>query len=474
MATARKIAFNFIASSIGRVIGLFFSLASIGLTARALSTEGYGQFSTISAFLFLFMGLADLGLYSLMLREISRPGVDEKYVVSNFFTLRIISLAVFLLIAFLAVFCFPYPKEIKMGIIFCSTSIIFMSLSQLLMPIFQKYLNTEKAALAEVSGRVFQFLMTLFFFKMNFGLFWFLFALIFSSAITFIANLLYSKKHIHFSLGFDISYFKKILKMTLPIAISIALTMVYFRGNTIFLSVMQPQEDVGLFNLGYKVLENLIFFPAALVGLIMPFLSKSAVENMPGFKSVLQKSFNLLSIGAVPLAFGGLFFSKFIVGILGGKDFIAATSSLKILLFAVVFIFFGNLAGNALIALNLQKKLVFAYLFGAIFSILANVFLISKYSYNGAAIGTLLTEAVVTVAMFIIIFKNIRWVPHFSVFFKAGFAAVIMCFPMMFFKAESSFSFLILFFICFGIYFFSLYLIKGITKEEIYSLIGAK
>ena len=474
MATARKIAFNFIASSIGRVIGLFFSLASIGLTARALSTEGYGQFSTISAFLFLFMGLADLGLYSLMLREISRPGVDEKYVVSNFFTLRVISLAVFLAIAILAVFCFPYTKEIKIGIIFCSSSIVFMSLSQLLMPIFQKHLDTGKAALAEVVGRIFQFLMALFFFQMNLGLFWFLFSLIFSSAATFAVNFIYSKKHISFTLGRDVVYLKKIFKMTLPIAASIAFTMIYFRGNTILLSVLQPQKDVGLFNLGYKVLENLTFFPAALVGLIMPFLSKSAVENISGFKNVLQKSFNLLSIGAIPLAFGGLFFSKFIVGILGGRDFIAAESSLKVLLFAVVFIFFGNLAGNALIALNLQKKLAFAYLFGAVFSIFANLFLITKYSYNGAAVGSLLTEGLVSVLMFFIIFKGINWAPSFSVFFKAIFAAIIMCLPMLFFKAGGNISFLILFFVCSGIYFISLYLIRGITKEEMYSLIKTK
>jgi len=474
MATARKIAFNFIASSVGRVIGLFFSLASVGLTARALFAEGYGQFSTISAFLFLFMGLADLGLYSLMLREISRPGADEKYVVSNFFTLRILSLAVFLVIAFLAVFCFPYPREIKMGIIFCSSSIIFMSLSQLLMPIFQKYLNTQKAAIAEVVGRALQFLMTLVFFQMGFGLFWFLFALIFSSAATFVVNFLYSKKYISFALGWDVNYLKKILKMTLPIAASIAFTMIYFRGNTILLSVMQPQKDVGLFNLGYKVLENLTFFPAALVGLIMPFLSKSAVENIGGFKNVMQKSFNLLSIGAIPLAFGGLFFSKFIVGILGGQDFIAAESSLKILLFSVVFIFFGNLAGNALIALNLQKKLAFAYLAGAVFSIFANIFLISKYSYNGAAIGSLLTESLVTVSMFFIIFMGIKWSPSFSVFLKAVGAAIIMCLPLIFFKAGGNISFLTLFFICCGIYFISLYLMRGITKEDIYSFIGAK
>ena len=316
--------------------------------------------------------------------------------------------------------------------------------------------------------------LTLIFFKMNFGLFWFLSAIIFSSAVTFFTNLFYSKKYISFSLGADINYLKKILKLTFPIALSIAFTMIYFRGNTIFLSVFHPQKDVGLFNLGYKVLENLIFFPAVLVGLIMPFLSHSALGNSEKFKSVMQRSFNLLSIGALPMAFGGFFFSPLIVSILGGEDFYLAVLPLKILLFAVVFIFFGNLAGNSLIALNCQKKLAWAYFLGAFFSVFANVFLISRYSYIGAAWGTLLTEGLVTILMFAIIFKEINWLPSFQVFLKSAAASLFMCLPLVFFGAKSIFSYVFLFFICVFIYFLVLYLIKGITREDISTLVKIK
>lgn len=474
MATARKIAFNFIASSIGRVIGLFFSLASIGLTARALSTDGYGGFSTISAFLFLFMGLADLGLYSLMLREISRPGADEKYIVSNFFSLRLISIVLFLGLAFVAVLFFPYSKEIKIGIIFTSASVVFMSLSQLLMPIFQKTLSTGKTALSEVIGRFSQFLMTLAFFKLGYGLFWFLFAMIFSSAITFLLNLFYSRKYNKFSLGTDFKYIKRIFKLTVPIALSIAFTMIYYRGNTILLSIIQSQRDVGLFNLGYKVLENLTFFPAVLVGLIMPFLCHNATGNIGEFKRVMQESFNLLCIGSIPLAVGGFFFSDFIVEVLGGKDFSAAATPLRVLFFSAIFIFFGNLAGNSLIALNAQKKLAWIYFFGAVFSIFANIFLISRYSYNGAALGSLLVEALVTVLMFVFIFKKIGWIPPFGTLLKSILSSGVMCFPLLFFKPEGLASNMIMFVVCFVVYFSTLFLIKGIRREDVFALIKAK
>ena len=475
MALAGKIAYNFLASSFGRFIGLFFSLASIAFIARALSVEGYGQYSTIMAFLFLFLGVADLGLYSLMLREISRSGADEGRVASAFFTIRLISSILLLGLASLLVFVFPYQKEIKIGVAFASLGFLFMSLSQVLMPVFQKYLKTDKAAIAEVAGRIIQFLLVFLFFRMGLGIFWFLSALIFGCALTFLVNLFFVRRCVSFSLNFDFGYFKKILKLTYPIALSIVFTMVYFRGNTILLSLLQKQGDVGIFNLGYKVLENLIFFPAVLVGLMMPFLSYSAVGDIKYFKEVMQKSFGLLAIGALPIFFGGFFAAPFIVLILGGRDFISAALPLRILLLAVVFIFFGNLAGNSLIALNRQKDLARIYFLGAIFSVLMNLFLIPKYSYNGAALTTLFTEFLVTGLMFWAIFRKIQWLPSFRLPLKALFAALLMCLPLFFVsKFNSPAILLILFGISLLIYFVILYLLKGISKDDLLSLIKAK
>ncbi len=476
MITTKKVAYNFLASSLGRVIGSFFSLASVAFITRALSVEGYGQYSTILAFLYLFLGIADLGLYTLMLREISRPEADERRVVGAFFTTRIISSIVFLGGASILVFFFPYPKEIKFGVVFSFLGFIFLSLSQILMPIFQKYLKMEKSAIAEIIGRVIQFLLIFLFFAKNLGLFWFLFALVFSSGITFFLNLFFCRKYVHFSLNFDYRYFKKILKLACPIALSIIFTMIYFRGNTILLSLLKTQKDVGFFNLGYRVLENLLFFPAAFVGLIMPFLSYSAVKDIESFRKVMQKTFDVLAMGALPLALGGFFVSPFAVFVFGGKEFSLAVAPLRTLLFTAIFIFFGNLGGNSLIALNRQKKLALIYLAGAIFSLGINLFLIPKYSYNGVAITAFFTEALVTVLMFWLIFKEIRWFPSFWGFFKALFASVVMCLPLSFFNLFQKNPFILsgLFIFSLLLYFLTLFCLGAIKKEEIRDIIMIK
>ena len=81
----RSIFANFSIASLSRLILGGISLVIVAFLTRYLGVSGYGDYSTILAYLFLFTILADLGLYSMLVREISRPNVDESNIASNIF-----------------------------------------------------------------------------------------------------------------------------------------------------------------------------------------------------------------------------------------------------------------------------------------------------------------------------------------------------------------------------------------------------
>ena len=96
-------------------------------------------------------------------------------------------------------------------------------------------------------------------------------ALIASAVSIFILNFFFARKYIPLSLAFNFSYWKKLLKTAFPIAVSIVLTLIYFKIDSIFLSLGfinrssgNPITDVGIYNIAYKVLEGVIFFPLIL------------------------------------------------------------------------------------------------------------------------------------------------------------------------------------------------------------------
>lgn len=474
MSIVRKIAYNTIFSTGARIFGVALSLISLGIIARCLGKEQFGSYSLILAFLYTFDNLADLGLYSLMTREISRPGADEKKIVSNIFSLRIFALIIFLGIASIIIWFFPYSDQVKIGTLIAVISFLFLSMGQVLMGIFQKYLRTDKAAIADISGRIIQLGLILIFINLNLGLYGIIFALIGGCFINFILLFCFARQYVCFSLQFDFNYWKNLIKTTLPIAVSIVFTLIYFKIDSIFLSLPiinshspNPMADVGIYNIAYKILEGLIFFPAMLAGLIMPLLSHSAFSDQGRFKKIFQKTFDVLIIFVIPLVIGLLILAEPVVVLIGGKDFSLSASVLQILSFAIGLIFLGNLLGNSIIALNKQKSGAWIYFAGMIFNIVTNLIFIPKYRYLGAAATTLATEFLVTILMMILIYKTTNYSPKFNIF-KPIFAGIFMAVFLWIFK---DWNIIILTGLGMAVYFTVLYLIKGIKKEEIRLLV---
>jgi O-antigen/teichoic acid export membrane protein len=409
MSVSRKIAVNTLSAFAGRIVSGALGLVSIGFITRALGREGFGEYSTVLAYLALFMILADLGLQALLTREMARvrEGArgEEEEVTSNFFTFRLFTSLFFLLLGFLIVFFLPYSTAVKLGAGVGMSGFFFLSLSQLLLSVFQKYFAMHLAALAEVLGRGAQLLIVFLVFKAEGGLLWFLFAMSAASLVIFLFHWYFASRYIKIRLRFKFERMWNIVRTTWPIAVSLVFTLVYFKIDTILLSLLKPQTDVGIYGVAYRVLEGLIFFPAIFAGIVMPILSKEAAENIAQFKKVFEKSVRVILLFAVPLMGGGAVLAYSIARALGGKEFIAAGAPLQPLFLAIGLIFLGNILGRGVIALDLQKRAVLVYFFGMIFNVALNLFLIPKYTYMGAAWATAFTELLVTLSLFFLIWQ---------------------------------------------------------------------
>jgi len=415
-----KIGANTLASSLGRIIGSAFALVSVALMTRALGAEGFGEYSTVVAYLTTFQILADLGLYSLFTREISQNPARERELLGIFFTLRLLAGAFLLALAVVLVFFFPYSHGVQVGVAFASIGFLAVSLTQLFMGVFQTRVAVYKGAIAEVAGRAVQLVLVAFFATRGGGLFSFIVALVLSSFVIFFLNLLFAWRIIPFRLSLPPVEAKRIIRTTLPIAISIVFTLLYFRVDTLMLSVLKGPIEVGLYNGAYKVLETFIFFPAVLVGLFLPILSRQAQDDRRAFSRTLSVLADGILVIVAPLVVGGVLLSASMVALIGGAEFIPAFLSLAILFGAVGMIFFGTLFGNSVVALNLQKKSVSVYAIGFVVNFGANLFVIPRYSYTGAAWTTLGTELLVTILLALLVWRA----AHFTFSLRAGGGAL--------------------------------------------------
>lgn len=465
---AKKIAVNTIISAVARLANTGFALLTIGLITRYLTKNEWGEYSIVLTFGGIFAVIADLGLYQLMVREISRPEADEAKIASNIFTIRLLSGLFIFSLAPLVGFFFPYSSQARLGILVGMIGFWFLANCQVLMGLFQKRLQMIKVAAAELVGRGSQLGLAFLFIKLNYGFLSVVWAISVSGFINFILILWWARQYCDLKLAWDWAFWKKIVNQGYPLAVASFLVMIYFSSDSLFLSILKPAADVGVYRLSYKILESLIFFPTMFVGLIMPLLSNAAQSDQLKFKEIFQRASNVLMIFALPLIAGTLMLSPQIIELLGGGKYSESAIIFNILIVAVGLIFFGTLFSYVLIAREKQRSLLWVSGVGAAFNVAANLIFIPRFSYYAAAVTTVLTEALVTFLMAAVIYSSSRWLPDFKIIFKCALASLVM---MAFLWLWPSANLVFLLLAATAIYFIVLYLLRGFSRAEIAALI---
>lgn len=466
---AQKIAINTIISAASRVLGVALALVTVGLLTRYFSRSEWGDYSIMLTWGGIFGTIAEFGLYQFLIREISKPGADEKKIAGNIFSLRLVfSFFIFLLAPVLSLLL-PYSSEARLGIAVGMIGFWLLASSQVLMAVFQKYLRMDKVALAELTGRVVQLVLIYWLIKIEAGFLMIVGAFSLSCLANFLTTSLLVQKYTRVGLRFDVVFWKSALRSSYPIALSSILTMIYFSSDSLMLSILKPSSDVGIYRLSYKILESLIFFPSMFVGLVMPLLSVSAFREWARFKTVFQRSNDVLTIFALPLILGTFVLSPQIIRLLGGSNYPESVGVLNILIVAVGVIFLGTLYSFGLISLERQKDLVWISGAGAAANVILNLVLIPKFSYYAAAATTLFTELLVTVFMAVCIYRVIKFFPSFRIFFKSLGAGLLMMAVLWGFRAHN-----LAFLVALGglTYFGFLYLFKGFSWGDIKEILG--
>jgi len=465
MSIFGKITINTLIATLARIIDSVLALILVALLTRHLGTEGYGFYTTIIAYVHVFISLANLGLYNILLRDIGKEGVDEEKITSNIFTLRLAGLAFILPISILIAFILPYSSMLRAGIAIATIATLFLSLYQILVPIFQKHFKIIYVSFAELVNRIIYVgLASFFLLKLKTGLIPIVWAMAISSLVNFLLVFYFARRFDKIRLSFDWIRWKKILREALPVGASIIFTLIYFRIDTIMLSLMKNPHDVGIYGLSYKILENLIFFPAMFVGFIVPVLSRYVFKQTDKFKKVFQLSLNSILLAVIPLIVALVITAPLIVTFLAGETFIASSRVLQILAVAVGFIFLGSLYGQTVIIIKKQLWSMWIYFAGAIFNVLANLYFIPRYSYVGAAITTAMTEFIITFGLILIVSQTLHCYASFKITFKAIVAVLPMAAFLYYFQ---NIHIIILGLLGILIYAFFIYLLGGVSKKDL-------
>lgn len=442
MSTARKILSNTIWQIAGKFVITILGMVVLKISTGYLSVEGYGEYVLIYEFLAFFGIAADLGLFTIAVKEMSQNEEDIPKIIGNILSLRTILVIITMLFAIIAAFLIPtyVDTRIPLGVAISSITVFFTIINGTITSVLQVKFKMHLASITTVIGKIISvgFMVYIIFWGFpldnEIGFYMLLLAGIIGNFAMLAATHYYVRKITVLKYRFDFDLWKSILKKSLPYGIALILSTIYFRINLIIISFFRGSEEVGIYGVAMKMLEQFVILPLYFMNSVLPVLTKALKEKSEKYKKVIMHAFDFLAAMAIPMVVGGVILAYPIIFIVSTPEFLSRLNegfygsdiAFQILVFALLFQFLNVLFAFILISVDKQYKLLYINGGVVIFAIITDLIFVPIYGFRGAAVTSVLSELIILIATFVAARRCLEFKLNFINLGKIIFSALVM------------------------------------------------
>jgi len=410
----------------GEIICKIIALFTVIYLARYLHPVEFGKYSFVFAYLAFFGELTDLGLKSILVREMSRDKTTAPILIGNAYSLKLLLTTLAISLAVIIITLMAYPSDTTTYVYIAAFTLLFISFSDLYLTVFQANLRMEYSMISRIIYRIFFAILILWIIFAHGSLIQIMVAMVLSEAVKALINYLFSRKFVKPQFNIDFKLWKYFLKESLPLALSGFTWVVYHQTDIIMLSMMQGDASVGIYSAAHRLLEPLGFITTALMVSVFPLMSTYFINSKEKLIKSYKLSIKYLLIITLPIAIGITFIADKIILLIYGTSFAGSTTALQIIIWALVFLSVNSVLINLLVSINKQKLNTVSTVVCAIANVVLNLILIPVLSYNGAAIATVATNAVLFVACYYFVSKHLQAIPIHKMLLKPIISGIIM------------------------------------------------
>jgi O-antigen/teichoic acid export membrane protein len=248
------------------------------------------------------------------------------------------------------------------------------------------------------------------------------------------------------SLTIDVSLARDLIRTSIPFLVYGVLGVIYYRIDTVLLSLLTNATVVGWYGAGYRLFDTLVFLPNLVIITIMyPVFSKLSLTDETNLKLAVEKSMNFLLFFGIPIATGLIAAAPNIIGFLYHRaEFAPSIPVLQFLAPGVVFLYINTVLTTTLISTKQEKKITIMAAAALVFNLGLNLFLIPRFQHVGAAVVTSLTELLLLGIASFLIPRHLLPIKSLQVGGKAIIASLVMALVILFLRIHVFNIFLIL------------------------------
>lgn len=447
------------------ISSFIFPLITFPYISRILGPSGTGNVSFATSIVAYFALFAQLGIPTYGIRATARVRDDKMLLsktVQEIFIINFLMSVLTYIVFFVVLNFVPQMYNDKMLFIIVSSTILFSSIGMDWL-----YKGLEKYTYITVVSILFKFIALILMFllihqKSDYVVYGAI--SIFAASASNVCNFFNVHKYI---------YLKPIgnydLKIHLrPIVIFFAMacaTTIYTNLDTVMLGFMKSNTEVGYYNAAVKIKTVLLGVVTSLGAVLLPRASYYIENNLvDDFKRISSKAINFVFLISFPLTLYFILFSKEGIFFLSGDAYANAILPMQILMPTLIFIGLTNIMGiQMLIPLGKEKVVLYSEIAGAVVDLAINIVLIPVTASSGAAIGTLVAEAVVWIVQYMALkgdvkdaYMKVRYIPIFIGLILGSLVSI----PVKLLGLSSFFTLALSAILFFGVYFIVLTLAK--------------
>ncbi len=383
---------------IGRYANGAVGFVGTVVIVRQLTQSDYGKFAFVLSVMAIVGFVADLKLSREVL--VSLFG-DEEDVIASYVGLRLAVGLVSYGLLVVVVVAGPYPEVVVTASLVGGVTLILLSVANAVRLLFEARLWMRSLAAAQFFGVVAQLVVILGLAAAGAAtvvtLMW---AIVANAAVTLLSLVLVARGHTVLRPRVQGARWKVWLREAAPLSVGVVLDTVYYKVDMVMLSLIGTFAATGIYSVGYKFADLL---GSAVPWAVMTPTLTVLVRAWPGdrdlFHRTFRHSFVLVTVAGIMASVGFALIASPVIRIVYEERFAPATTPAILLVIGTALHFYTALFITTLIAVKRNVLYPLAAFFGLIVNIALNLVLIPRYSYNGAATATVITEAAVLILL---------------------------------------------------------------------------
>lgn len=375
-----------------KIIQAVLALVVTMLTARYLGPSNYGLISYASSIVAFASPIMQLGLHSTLVQEIIENPDREGEIIGTSLVMTIISSIACIITLGCLVFVINAGKTETILVCVLYSFSLFFGAIEMIQHWFQAKLLSKYPSIVMLCSYILVSVYKIYLLITEKSIYWFALSYSLDYAIIGFSLILIFKKISKAKFSYSFNVAKQMFMKSKYYILSSLMITIFANTDKVMLSMMVGDLETGYYAACVACTSMTGFVFGAIIDSSRPVILSSKKENIERFNRNISKLYSVVFYLAIAQCFVFTVFTKLIINILYGSEYIASIPILRIVVWYIAFSYMGSVRNIWILAENKQRFLWIINLSGALMNIFINACLIPIWGACGAAIASVFTQ----------------------------------------------------------------------------------